>query len=68
MAEVGVYVRVNWIYVTTTFTLWKNAITKIQVEKMSLQLFHTFKYAIVVNTQQYTGKYTWYILCTHAWS
>jgi hypothetical protein len=40
--------RVNWIHAITTFTLWKNAITKTQLGKMPLQLLHTSKNAILV--------------------
>jgi hypothetical protein len=43
-----IYKRVNWIYATTTFTLWKNAIIKTKLGNMPLQFLHTSIYAIVV--------------------
>jgi hypothetical protein len=38
--------RVNWIYATTTFIVWRNAIIKRQVGNMPLQLSYTSSDAI----------------------
>jgi hypothetical protein len=50
--ETTINFRVNWIYATTTFTLWRNAIIKTQVGNMPLQLLYTSTYAILVVTRQ----------------
>jgi hypothetical protein len=42
------FIWINWIYATITFTLWKNAIIKTELGYMPLQLLHTSIYAIVV--------------------
>jgi hypothetical protein len=42
----GDIIRVNWIYATITFTLWKNAITKIKLGNMPLKLSYTSIHAI----------------------
>jgi hypothetical protein len=48
---VAILKRVNWIYAITTFIIWRNAITKIKVGKMPLQLCHTSTDAIISNTE-----------------
>jgi hypothetical protein len=52
--------RVNWIYATTTFALWKNTITKTELGNMPLQLSYTSIHAIFFN-QKHDGSNNTYI-------